>query len=705
MLEHMFVNTESAPNSAVADPVGDEPRWLVGLNPEQREAVYHDGSALLIVAGAGTGKTKTLAARVARLLDDGVDPDRVLLLTFTRRAAQEMLNRVAAMTDRRAAARVWGGTFHSVANRLLRAHGESVGLSPSFTVLDPGDSADLFGLVRNELGYAKGARRFPRAETLSAIYSRVVNSQNKLSDVVTEHFPWCVDHVEAVGEIVRGYTARKRRQHVLDYDDLLLHWRGLAASPLGGEAMRSRFDHVLVDEYQDTNTIQADVVASLCSGPAAATVVGDDAQAIYGFRAASVENMWQFATRFPGARTVTLARNYRSTMPILAIANGVISQSSFLIPKELSAERDGGSMPRLVTCGDEAFQSTWICDEVMRLREQGTDLRDQAVLFRTGHHSAHLELELGRRDVPFVKFGGLKFLEAGHIKDMLCLLRVLDNPSDELAWSRVLGSLDGVGPASTRRLFEQLGIGSDESENSLSRFLSDDLGVSPRSRDDIEALRDAWIDCLGTQGSSEHVLPPAGQVDRLRAICERTFPRRYENAEARLSDLDQLAVLASPYQSRSRFLTEVVLDPPERTGDLAGPPHLDDEYLTLSTIHSAKGCEWAAVHLLHAADGNLPSDMAINDAEGLDEELRLAYVAVTRAKSQLNVTFPMRYHVHRHGRDDRHHYAQLSRFFEPLRNDFELVACGSPDHVDAIDSSDRVDLTVEVDAMLEGLWE
>ena len=655
----MFVN-------GAVDVDSNESKWAVGLNPEQRAAVYHDGSALMIVAGAGTGKTKTLAARVARLIDDGVDPDRILLLTFTRRAAQEMLDRVSAMTDRRAAARIWGGTFHAIGNRLLRAHGEAVGMSPSFTVLDPGDSSDLFGLVRNEGNYTKSVRRFPRPETLASIYSRVVNSQTSLTEVVEANFRWCIDHTDAIREISKAYTVKKRKQRVLDYDDLLLHWRGLAASPSGGEAMRNRFDHVLIDEYQDTNSIQADIVKALCSGKTQLTVVGDDAQAIYGFRAATVENMWRFATDFPGARTVTLTRNYRSTMPILDVANRLLAQSKVLVHKELASERSGGSLPRLVTCADEAFQSNWVCDEVSRMREEGIDLRDQAVLFRTGHHSAHLELELARRDIPFVKFGGLKFLEAGHIKDMLCLLRVLDNPGDELAWSRVLGSLDGVGPATVQRLFLDLGVAGDDSDAVLTRFLEGDLQVSPRSHDDIESLRSAWSDCRTVAG--EPSIPLAEQFDRLSDVCRRTFPRRYEDADARLSDLDQLAVLASGYQSRSRFLTEVVLDPPERTGDLAGPPHLDDEYLTLSTVHSAKGSEWSAVYLLHAADGNLPSDMAIDDAKGLDEELRLAYVAVTRAKAQLNVTFPLRYHVRRYGSDDRHNYSQLSRFFEPIRD-------------------------------------
>ncbi|MEZ5280522.1 MAG: ATP-dependent helicase [Acidimicrobiales bacterium] len=676
--------------------------WLRRLNTEQTQAVFDDSTSLLIVAGAGTGKTGTLAARVARLIAQGADPDRILLLTFTRRAAAEMLDRVGAMADRQLAARVWGGTFHSVANRLLRHHAESLGLSASFTVLDPSDVSELFAIVRTEADVVSTRRRFPRADTIAAIYSRMVNSRQPLSEVLTEHFPWCAEHHEAIRTIIKDYVARKRRQQVLDYDDLLLHLRAFAVSEAGGAALRARFDHVLVDEYQDTNPIQADIVMALSATSdhpgAKITVVGDDAQAIYGFRAATVDNMWSFTNRFHDARMVTLTTNYRSTQPVLEIANGVIAQSQFLVRKELTTDATVGPLPRLVTCDDESAQSNWVCDEVLRLRDDGVDLSDQAVLFRAGHHSAHLELELARRNIPFVKFGGLKYLEAGHVKDLLALLRVLDNPGDQLAWNRALRMLDGVGPATATSLLEQLDVATDP-DGALSRFLAGDFEIARRAQADVAALRQAWSDC-GPGGAAEEIslVPPATQVDRLARLCATTFPRRYEDAEARIADLEQLAVLAGGYASRSRFLTEVVLDPPERTGDLAGSPHLDDEYLTLSTIHSAKGCEWTAVHLLHAADGNMPSDMALGDAEGLDEELRLAYVAVTRARAHLNVLFPLRYHVHRMGNDDRHHYAQLSRFFSPIKDRFETVASGVVSTAEAA----LVDLDVDVRGQVEG---
>ncbi len=689
-----------------------EPAWLDRLNSQQRDAVFDSSGALLIVAGAGTGKTGTLAARVARLIEDDVDPDRILLLTFTRRAAAEMVDRVATMTSRRAASRVWGGTFHAVANRLLRQHSDAIGLSPSFTVLDPSDVTETFSIVRSELDVARHTRRFPRADTLASIYSRVVNSQAKLADVLTDHFPWVAEHHDSISEVAKAYSARKRRQSVLDYDDMLLFWRALVNSE-AGVVMQRRFDHVLVDEYQDTNPIQADIVRGLCAGGATPTVVGDDAQAIYGFRAATVENLWSFTDQFDDSRMVTLTQNYRSTPDVLRVANGVLAQSQFLVRKELSTEIASGPVPRLVTCDDEAAQSGWVCDEILSLRETGLDFRDQAVLFRSGHHSAHLELELARRDIPFVKYGGLKFLEAAHVKDLLSLLRVLDNPGDELAWNRVLRMLDGVGPATATRLLSELDIAGDP-DAAFARFVSGDVRMPPRAAADAEILRSAWIDCARTDSTdaaesspdrtSTQSVTPAEQVDRLRAVCVATFPRRYDDATARLGDLEQLAVLAGGYATRSRFLTEVVLDPPERTGDLAGPPHLDDEFLTLSTVHSAKGLEWSAVHLLHAADGNLPSDMALGDAEGLDEELRLAYVAVTRAKTHLNVLFPMRFHIHRYGQDDRHLYAQLSRFFEPIRDRFAVESAGSSAELGEVIETRQVDVQANVEQFLDDLF-
>jgi DNA helicase-2/ATP-dependent DNA helicase PcrA len=667
------------------------------LNTQQTAAVEHRGVPLLVVAGAGTGKTKTLAARVASLLAEGVPPERILLLTFSRRAAQEMLTRAAAQSDDRAANAVWGGTFHAVANRLLRHHAASLGLDPSFTVLDQGDSADLIGAVRSELGFGERGSRFPKKDTIVAIYSRMVNSQAKLDGVLSRWFPWCAEHADPLREVFTGYTQRKRRHHVLDYDDLLLHWRALLAAPLAGDALRERFDHVLVDEYQDTNALQCDILRGLCP-PASLTVVGDDAQAIYGFRAATAANMTVFAEHFAGGTTILLEDNYRSTSGILDVANAVLAQSDAHVPKVLRAARGDGRTPQLVLCRDECAQSTFVCERILELREEGIDLRDQAVLFRAGHHAEHLELELARRDIPFVKFGGLKYLEAAHVKDVLSLLRVLDNPADELAWHRVLTMIDGVGPATVRRVCGEIGVG-EEGSSPLRAFLDDTPRLPESAHAEAGVLLAALADCAaGTDG-------PAVDLERLAPFCVQVFARRYPDAQARLADLAQLVTAAGGVTSRSRFLAELTLDPPDRSTDLAGPPHLDDDWLTLSTIHSAKGAEWRAVHVIHAADGNIPSDMALSDRDGLEEERRLLYVALTRARDVLTVSMPQRFHVRRHGTDDRHLLAPLSRFLEPLRPMFEerSVGLGADDDPSRL-LPGTITLTDEVDAALEALW-
>ena len=701
------------------------PTWQLGLNEQQLAAASHTGSPLLIVAGAGTGKTKTLVARVANLLEQGVDPDRILLLTFTRRAAAEMVGRVAATCPGRSANQIWGGTFHAIANRILRRYGGAAGLPEGFTVLDHGDATDLFGLVRTEEGFGQRGRRFPRAETIAAIYSRMVNGQAKLQDVLQVDFPWCGEHVEDLRTLFGAYTESKRRHQVLDYDDLLLFWRGLTASPVG-EALRCLFDHVLIDEYQDTNAIQADIIQGMCGHDTEVCAVGDDAQAISGFRAATVDNMWRFPSSYPGTEIVLLEQNYRSTMPILEVANAVLAQghngagavadesdsdvavedandgagdpalvSSYA--KQLWSTTKTGATPVLACCADEGEQSQVIADRILDARERGTDLRDQAVLFRAGHHADGLELELVRRDIPYVKYGGLKYLETAHVKDLLSLLRVLENPEDQLAWHRVLRSLEGVGPATVTRLTDELRIAKPNA-NALARFI-DGIGKVPSAATEQAAeLRVALGDCVSGD------LDPSTQIDRLKQFCSMVFPNRYENSEARLADIDQLAAGARGYNSRSRFLTELTLDPPRKTGDFAGPPHLDDDWLTLSTIHSAKGCEWKAVYLLHAADGNIPSEMALGDQRGLAEELRLLYVAVTRAKAELTVSFPLRFHVNRFANDDRHVYAQLSRFLEPVRDLFEETVSTAADDDTQVLSLGNVGVADEVDAMLTSLW-
>jgi DNA helicase-2/ATP-dependent DNA helicase PcrA len=677
------------------------------LNAAQREAVTHDEGPLLVIAGAGSGKTTTLARRVARLIERGERPERILLLTFSRRAAREMLSRAERLTGERSTGRVVGGTFHAVANRLLRLHGRPLGLHPDFTVLDQSDSADVMNLIREELGYAARERRFPRKETLAAIYSRSVNAGRKLGDVLARHYPWCLDEADGIRGIFEAYTTRKRTQNVVDYDDLLLFWKALATSPEGGPRLAASLEHILVDEYQDTNALQADILEGMRPAGTSRnlTVVGDDAQAIYGFRAATVRNILEFPQRFPGAAIVRLEQNYRSAPPILDASNAVIALSPQRHEKTLWSARPDGRAPTLRTCLDEAEQCDAVCRTVLEHREEGVALRHQAVLFRAAHHSDLLEVELARRNIPFVKYGGLRFMETAHVKDALALLRVLENPRDEVSWFRALQLPDAIGPATARRLLDELGVRSplDDSRSPLLRFLEVPLRVPREAVEGLRSLREALADCAAGGSGAAAPLPPAAQLERLRAFLGPVFARRYESPSARLRDLEQLELLASGYEDRGPFLAELALDPPSSTGDLAGPPLLDEDHLVLSTIHSAKGLEWYVVHVIHAADGMIPSDMATGDEDEIEEERRLLYVAMTRARDALHVYFPMRYYRRPRGLEDPHSYAQLSRFLPPqVRRTFVEVASEvSLEHPG--DRSPAIG-AVEVDAFLAGLW-
>ncbi|MEM9035457.1 MAG: ATP-dependent helicase [Actinomycetota bacterium] len=671
------------------------PTHLRYLDEAQRRAATHGDGPLLIVAGAGTGKTRTLTSRVAHLLDSGVPADRVLLLTFSRRAAAELVDRASQMVG--ATDRVRGGTFHAVAAWVLREHGAAVGVKPTFTVLDAGDAVDLIGVVRTELGIAERGKRFPTKDTIAAIAGRVATSLEPLSDTVRRHFPWCEEHLDGIRDVLVATAARKKQHGVLDFDDLLLHWRALLASD-AGRTVCERFDHVLVDEYQDTSPVQADVLEALAGHHGNITVVGDDAQAIYGFRAATAENLHCFPERFPGTTVVTLERNFRSVQPVLDAANDVLVAGASSFERRLVADRTGGARPTLTTCLDETAQAVKVCDRILAAREAGTSLRDQAVLVRASHHSAGLEIELAARDIPFVKFGGLRFVESAHVKDLVAALRVVENPSDELAWHRVLRLLDGVGPATAGRICEELGVGSPDVDpaEALRRFCAGETELPPAAGDEGIELRAALADCRLDP-------PPATQVDRLLGFFESVMARVHYAAPARIADLRQLAELAGAAASRGRFLADLVLDPPSATSDLAGPPHLDDDWLTVSTIHSAKGLEWKAVHLLHASDGCLPSDMALGEPDGLDEERRLLYVALTRARDHLHVSYPVRFHVHRFGRDDRHLHGQLSRFLQPIRHRFDEDVSCAPD-TDEEAGGGRVADVDPVGDLLGSLW-
>jgi DNA helicase II / ATP-dependent DNA helicase PcrA len=675
---------------------------LESLNDPQREAATHGDGPLLVVAGAGTGKTLTLACRVAHLIDSGVAPQRILLLTFTRRAAREMLGRAQRMAraDGPAAGKVWGGTFHAVANRLLRFYGRPLGLRPDFTVMDQSDAADLLNLIRGDLGLGSGSRRFPRKDTLSAIYSRTVNAGLKLGRILERDFPWCTEEIEGIRCIFGHYAKRKRSQNVLDYDDLLLYWTALASSPKLADAVGALFEHILVDEYQDTNALQAQILAGMRRQLRNLTVVGDDAQSIYSFRSATNRNILEFSTAFPDARVVKLEQNYRSTQPILAASNAVIALSPQRHEKTLWSERPTGRRPQLVTCLDDAEQCEEICRLILEHRERGALLKQQAVLFRAAHHSDRLEIELARRNIPFVKYGGLKFLEAAHVKDVVALLRILENPFDEVSWFRILQLLDGVGPANARRLMDGLGIRRANSPGGspVHRLLVDPPDVPASAGVELAGLRSALRDCAGQSAP-----PPAGQVDRLRQWLEPIFERLYPNARERLRDLEQLEMIAGGYPSRDRFISDLTLDPPVSTGDLAGPALLDEDYVILSTIHSAKGCEWDVVYVVHAADGMIPSDMATGDAEQIEEERRLLYVALTRARDSLYVTFPLRYYRRPRGLEDAHSYGQLTRFIpEQVRGLFDQRSTYVDEDREAMGIS--LDGTGAVEYLLSELW-
>ncbi|MFO8034975.1 MAG: ATP-dependent helicase [Candidatus Bipolaricaulota bacterium] len=632
--------------------IGERFAWLGELNSAQRVAVTHGEGPLLVVAGAGTGKTRTLAYRVAYLVATGVDPDRIMLLTFTRRAAQDMLARAASIVSRRGLTlrHVWGGTFHSVAHRLLRTHAKAVGLSPEFTVLDETDAAELMGLLRGELGLARGARRFPRKATCLNIYSRCVNAELPVSEVIEHHYPWCGGWEDELKKLFGHYEQRKQDRRVLDFDDLLVYWAELASHPRLGARLGQRFDHILVDEYQDTNVVQARILQGIRGKNGNIMVVGDDAQSIYSFRAAEVRNMLDFPVQFPDTTVITLEENYRSRAPILETTNRLVAQARERYTKDLWSVRGNGPRPRLITCADEHAQDDYVIGRVLDQLEQGTPLRNQAVLFRASHLSASLEVELGRRGIPYHKYGGLRFLEAAHVKDLLAILRIAENSHDELAWLRVLKLMEGVGDATAAAALQHLAAASHD-PRSISSF----NGPSS-AREDLKNLGELMRDLLATDQ------PPAAQLSRVRVYYEPLLERLYEQPEARARDLASLEQIASGFTSRQRFLVELQLDPPSSTSDLAGPPRQDDDWLVLSTIHSAKGGEWDVVYLVHAADGFLPSDMACKSTEELEEELRVAYVALTRARDHLYVLWPLRYYYRRVAPSYRHGFAQLCRF-------------------------------------------
>ncbi|MDE1923445.1 MAG: ATP-dependent helicase [Gammaproteobacteria bacterium] len=660
---------------------------------------------LLIVAGAGTGKTNTLAHRVAHLVLNGCDPARIMMLTFTRRAAQEMIKRTqtiagAAMADRGglsgrdlASRLAWAGTFHSIGNRILRLYAKHLGLSPAFTVQDRADSADLIDVIRHELGFSHTEKRFPRKDTCLAIYSYRVNTRLPLKQTLDEQFPWVSEWSDELTRLYREYVARKQKNNILDYDDLLLYWHAMMQNEALARSLARNFDHVLVDEYQDTSTLQGDILLAMKPDGAGVTVVGDDAQAIYSFRAASVENILGFAERYtPKADVVILAQNYRSTQPILDCANALMADGARQHRKTLIGSRQSAQLPLYVTLEDAAAQASYIADKILQTRETGGLLRRHAVLFRSSHHSDVLEIELARRNIPFVKYGGLKFLEAAHVKDLLSVLRWAENPRNAVSGFRVLKLLPGVGPALAGQALAHHEAGG-HSMQSLAGF-----AVPAALKPEFARF------CALFQKLADPQTPWPGQVALAREWYKPQLERIYDAAWTRVGDLEQLEQLSVQYATRERFLTELTLDPPVVVGDQSRRASKDEDYVILSTIHSAKGQEWDYVYVLNVADGNFPSEFAAGKPDMIEEERRLLYVAMTRARNELHLCAPLKYQItqqSKHG--DAHVYGAKSRFMSD-----KVLACmqkttyGSANGVGQLGAA--VDSNIDLFGQIKDMW-
>lgn len=674
--------------------------YLEKLNPDQRAAVVHgvgepDPRPLLVIAGAGSGKTDTLAHRVAHVVMNGADPRRILLLTFSRRAAAEMERRAERILNRAAGTHgtsglPWAGTFHAIGARILREFAERIGLDRTFTIHDREDAADLMNLVRHDLDFSRTESRFPTKGTCLSIYSRAVNAQVPLEQVLGRAFPWCANWATELKALFAAYVEAKQRQNVLDYDDLLLYWAHMLAERDFAAEIGARFDHVLVDEYQDTNRLQATILLALKPDGRGLTVVGDDAQSIYAFRAATVRNILDFPAQFsPPARIVTLEQNYRSTQPILAASNAVIALAAERFTKNLWSAREASARPLLVNVRDEADQARYVVARVLENREAGIRLKSQAVLFRTAHHSDTLEFELTRRNIPFVKFGGLKFLEASHVKDMLAALRFAENPRDRVAGFRVTQLVPGIGPASAARILDRLAA--PDPAAMLATY------APPRAGGEWKSFA-ALFDSLFRRVSGW----PA-EFEQVRRWYEPHLERLHDDAAARAADLAQLEQIAVGYRSRGQFLTDLTLDPPSATSDEAGAPLLDEDYLILSTIHSAKGQEWRSVFVLNAVDGCIPSDLATGNADEIEEERRLLYVAMTRARDQLDLIVPQRFYSHNQAnRGDRYVHALRTRFIPvPVARLFEQRTWPSAPSTAA---SAKAQAQIDVTARMRAMW-
>ena len=635
-MESGAVSNETRPVRYTLRPEPDDRarRFLIDykeeLNPSQYKAAVSHRGPLLVLAGAGSGKTRTLVFRVARMVEEGIDPASILLLTFTRRAAEEMLQRVEALLGSRCD-RVTGGTFHSFANTILRRYAQLLGFANAFTILDRSDSEDVINLIRSRMGLDKKERRFPRKQTILEILSLAANKTCGVAAVLDEQFPHLFDELDELGQIADYYRDYKRERSLLDYDDLLSYLRELLrGQPELAERLSHTFRYIMVDEYQDTNRLQADIVRLLAHSHDNVMAVGDDAQSIYSFRGATVRNIFEFPDLFPGTQVIKLEENYRSTQPILDLSNEIILQAKESYTKNLFTRREAGIRPTLVEADSERYQSRFVGQKILELHESGVPLPEIAVLFRSSFHSFDLEIELGRRNLQFVKRGGFKFIETTHIKDVLAHLRIIANPQDAVSWYRVLLLLDGVGAKSSEKILAQV-LDAPDPFQGLAGY---------RGRGAVNTALKSLAEAL--QQARDEGLKPAEQLDVIVRYYGPILKHRHrDDYPKRQKDLEHFTIITERYRSLDRMLSDMALEPPTSSVDNVLATEGEDEgLLTLSTIHSAKGLEWHSVFIIWAVEGRFPS-LYNKDDDELEEERRLMYVAATRAKENLFITYPI----------------------------------------------------------------
>ncbi len=653
-------------------------RYRQELNDEQFKVVTSKPGPSLVIAGAGTGKTRTITYRVAYLLEQGVSPDRILLATFTNRAAREMLGRVASLTGTQNVHRVWGGTFHRIANLILRRHGTSIGFDSNYSILDSEDSREFINVCIDESAIDTKSKRFPKANVIQNIISFANNTDHPIDRVIVGKYPYFEMLTKQIERVAFNYAERKRERNVMDYDDLLLHWKSLLLQkPKIAELYAEQFQHILVDEYQDTNKLQAEIIDLLAVKHRNVMVVGDDAQSIFAWRGAEFTNIYEFGDRYPDATGYKLEKNYRSTPEILGLANTSIAGNKRQFTKILEAIKpSSGVLPALIPCSDVDQQSAFIAGRILELRDEGTSLEEMAVIYRSHYHSVELQLELTKRNIPYRVQSGIRFFEQAHLKDVISYLRIIVNPRDELAWKRILKMIPGIGNVTANKVFEAVSSaaqGNGENwEHGAAGLFSDAATAGSGSNDSIElsvaaspfhrvteALHafnarvakpwERFVTLIEALVAEENRDKPGRQIELiLESGYQDHLNANYENADARLEDIQGLAMYAGKYESTEDFLSELALISTERFQEPQGVAGEDvvmggeeDEYLTLTSVHQAKGLEWNAVFIIWAAEGKFPSPRSLREMESEEEERRLWYVALTRAKDELYLTYPL----------------------------------------------------------------